>query len=354
MPLGIKQIKLREGSKAETNPKGAAMRLLKFEQELYSDTIHGKRKKKIAQITDEVLDEDGDGEADADDDFVPKKKKIILENPKKRPREDNTETGKREGAGKEKSKAIINQSKKKSGSLKAADEEDPVADTPKKKKKKNSKKTNLESVQGLKQKNKTVKQKQIDADVGLSESQIRTPGKKSGIDNGAKRIRRDSSEGSWSVSEIVTPISPSRLDDNVATQSRQDNSEPVVEPQTPTAQSIATPVKTKEIVKQMVKLYGYYFTELLTDQHFSLIFTEVTNFKVDAGHASSAKNPTSDDHEFEKEGENSTSEKYGSAYVGVHASVAAKSGDPLRRQSKTIGWGSETKSYTESGESILQ
>lgn len=46
MPLGVKEIKIPPKKSDETNPKLAALRLLEFEEELYSDTVKNQKKKK--------------------------------------------------------------------------------------------------------------------------------------------------------------------------------------------------------------------------------------------------------------------------------------------------------------------
>lgn len=55
MPLGVKEIVLPDTKRSETNPKKAAYRLLQFEKELYSDTIHRKRKRRQAAP---IIDDD--------------------------------------------------------------------------------------------------------------------------------------------------------------------------------------------------------------------------------------------------------------------------------------------------------
>ena len=45
MPLGIKEIKISKLQKKNTDTKSAAIRLLKFEQELYSDKLQKERKR---------------------------------------------------------------------------------------------------------------------------------------------------------------------------------------------------------------------------------------------------------------------------------------------------------------------
>lgn len=46
MPLGIKEIKVINKDRSKTDPKKAALRLLKFDEELYSDSHRSKRKRK--------------------------------------------------------------------------------------------------------------------------------------------------------------------------------------------------------------------------------------------------------------------------------------------------------------------
>lgn len=59
MPLGVKEILVSKTQKKVTNAKSAAMRLLKLEQELYSDNaLKRKRKrKKIKQLTEDESDQ---------------------------------------------------------------------------------------------------------------------------------------------------------------------------------------------------------------------------------------------------------------------------------------------------------
>lgn len=250
MPLGIKQVKLREGSKAETNPKSAALRLLQFEKELYSDTIRSKRKKKTSQKEEEELDSDAD--------FVPIKKKMKSEPAKKR-NDDKTQAiddaAKREG-NKVKSKAI-DQSKKKRGNFESIDKDaaEIVGKSSKRKQKKILKKklngevgTDLvehEALQSLKQ-NKTLKQKQMNGDYNLENVELFTPVKKSGGESSAKKVKRDSSDGNWCISENVSPISPSRQNLMIPIPSLQDNSYSVVQLPSNSTTSWLTPVKTKE------------------------------------------------------------------------------------------------------------
>ncbi|KAF7404635.1 hypothetical protein HZH66_003541 [Vespula vulgaris] len=53
MPLGIKEIKVIDKDRSKTDPKKAALRLLKFDEELYSDSHRSKRKKKKNEQSDE-------------------------------------------------------------------------------------------------------------------------------------------------------------------------------------------------------------------------------------------------------------------------------------------------------------
>ncbi|XP_043583299.1 ribosomal RNA processing protein 1 homolog isoform X1 [Bombus pyrosoma] len=57
MPLGIKEIRIPKMQKKNTDIKSAAVRLLKFEQELYSDTLRkGRKRKKNKQLIQDESD----------------------------------------------------------------------------------------------------------------------------------------------------------------------------------------------------------------------------------------------------------------------------------------------------------
>lgn len=53
MPLGIKEIEVINKDRSKTDPKKAALRLLKFDEELYSDSHRSKRKRKKNERSDE-------------------------------------------------------------------------------------------------------------------------------------------------------------------------------------------------------------------------------------------------------------------------------------------------------------
>ncbi|CAL7944299.1 unnamed protein product [Xylocopa violacea] len=69
MPLGIKEIVIPKKQKKDTSTKSAAIRLLKFEKELYSDNSKKGRKRKNMQLTQDESDNSNDEELeDVNDD----------------------------------------------------------------------------------------------------------------------------------------------------------------------------------------------------------------------------------------------------------------------------------------------
>ncbi|XP_071858035.1 ribosomal RNA processing protein 1 homolog Nnp-1 isoform X1 [Bombus fervidus] len=65
MPLGIKEIRTPKMQKKNTDIKSAAVRLLKFEQELYSDTLQkGRKKKKNKQLIHDESDKFSEEESE--------------------------------------------------------------------------------------------------------------------------------------------------------------------------------------------------------------------------------------------------------------------------------------------------
>ncbi|XP_050497055.1 ribosomal RNA processing protein 1 homolog isoform X2 [Bombus huntii] len=65
MPLGIKEIRIPKMQKKNTDIKSAAVRLLKFEQELYSDTLQeGRKRKKNKQLIQDESDKFSEEESE--------------------------------------------------------------------------------------------------------------------------------------------------------------------------------------------------------------------------------------------------------------------------------------------------
>ncbi|XP_046419576.1 ribosomal RNA processing protein 1 homolog [Neodiprion fabricii] len=259
MPLGIKKVKIHEGSKSETSSKSAAWRLLKFEQKLYSDTIRRKRKKK----TSEVIEEDPNSEQDSDFEI----KKIKSENAtkaKKRNAKKSTsvehisEYESVEANPRKVKSNAVESSKKRKRSAKIRDDGDvtTITDTPKKKKLKGVNKPSLQNGdssdanKSIQNASKITKHKPLKDECKLSNPEPSTLIKKSLIKNGLKKVKRYSCEGNWSVSADISSTSPSISNLRVPTTSLQDNSKSVKKSQPNRALSWLTPVRKKESIKQ--------------------------------------------------------------------------------------------------------
>lgn len=267
MPIGVKEVRVRDGSKAETNPKSAALRLLKFEQELYSDTADYKRKKSADQKTEEDIS--------LDKEVIPTKKKLKSESGMGTKKQNESETKLKDNVSKlEGGKAIpgkvklktAEKLKKKRGTLKPINSEgdtDKVSEPPKNKRKKNMKrkldsedKTNLlengtsESSENI---NKSMKQKVVNGDTSFSVSALSTPAKKTLAENGTKKIKRNSVKGNWSVSEVVSPLSPSRQNLSKSVSDVLDKSNSISQSQSDRTLSWLTPVRTKNTTKATVR-----------------------------------------------------------------------------------------------------
>ncbi|XP_046743593.1 ribosomal RNA processing protein 1 homolog [Diprion similis] len=259
MPLGIKKVKLHEGSKSETSSKSGAWRLLKFEQELYSDTIRGKRKKKSEKAIEE------DSNLDQDSDFATKKvksentTKAKKQNAKKNISAEHISEHENDKASPLKVKtSTVDASKKKKRSATISDDEGvaTITDTPRKRKLKSVRSvqngdTN-DANENAKNVNKIIKPKPLKDDGNLSNAEPSTLAKKSLIKNGLKKVKRYSSEGNWSISTDISSTSPSVSNLRLPTTSLQDTSKSADKSQPNRALSWLTPVRTKQSTKQSI------------------------------------------------------------------------------------------------------
>ncbi|XP_012265625.2 ribosomal RNA processing protein 1 homolog isoform X2 [Athalia rosae] len=265
MPLGIKKIELYKGSKGDLNSRSAALRLLHFEQELYSDTTRGKRKKKSSHTMEKVVD------SDIDSLHTKKKSKPEAATNKKKRKVDTSDTiediskseNSRMNPNKVKSKALDQPKNKKRIRTLIGEDSLPVVKRSNEKKKKiaeteQSAETKTSLVENIvhkimKSQNKIEKLKQTNIKNISADNDLIISVQYSKPEAGVKNLNKYSTDGNWSVSENVnaTPRLPKNLKAAAVGGNVQDDPNAIKQSQQDDASSWLTPIRAKKIPKNM-------------------------------------------------------------------------------------------------------